>query len=182
MSTNTPAPSTAPGQPAINQAVLGRIVEAGGVAAVSSRRGTGRVFLDHFIHRHPAMAGRDHVWLGFNSAPDIAPTSKAVALRLATALGQDCTRRANEHALVQTLISALKDRLANRPLVICIDGVEHLCADGLRTLRYVHDRIGAGRHDRPPRMALLFVTDSVSGSAATGLLSLSNGVSWVVTY
>lgn len=158
------------------QVQLARVVKTGGIAAVSGAPGNGKTFtVDHFLHHNPVMADRDHVWLDFTKKP----TTKAVTLRLSLAIGLRPNSRDSEYVLVEDLIPALKDRLAQRPLVVCIDEAHHLNADGLQTLRYFHDRCMPLRPGDPPGWALLLVGSTVDRALSGAAELRSRVASWI---
>ena len=154
------------------QAQLERVVGIGGIAAVSGRPGCGKTFsVDYFLHHSPTMTGRPHVWL---DSPR-KPTTKALTIRLATALGLKVNPRDSEYLLVEELMPHLQTSNA----VVVIDESQHLPVDGLQQLRYFHDRCFPTRPGDPSGWALVLVGSTVDRQLS-GAAELASRVSaWV---
>lgn len=160
----------------VAQVKLQRTVEIGGIAAISGLPGNGKTFsVDYFLHHHPAMRDRQHVWLTIERKP----TTKAVTLRLMLALGMRPNPRDSEYILVEDLIPALQERTRDRPLILCLDEAQNITTDGLQQLRYFHDRC---RPERPGDSIgwTLFLVGSTVDVGMGGAAELSSRVtSWV---
>jgi hypothetical protein len=115
------------------QLLLGKTVALNDIAAVSGPPGCGKTFaVDHFVHHHPAMAGRSWHWLEMPPKP----TTKEVTQRLMRGLGVPFHRTATEYELTEDLVPIL----AGTGPVVVIDEAQNLKSDGLQQLRYLHDR------------------------------------------
>lgn len=154
------------------QAQLRRVVEVGGIAAVSGRAGCGKTFsVDYFLHHSTAMFRRRHVWI---QVPE-RPTTKAVTLLLSRALGLKPNPRESEYLLVEDLAP----HLHGTDTVIVLDEAQNLTTGGLQQLRYFHDRCSPARPGDPSGWALLLVGSDVDRKLSGAAELASRVTSWV---
>jgi hypothetical protein len=115
------------------QLLLAKTVGLNDIAAISGPPGCGKTYaVDHFIHHHPVMTGREWHWLEMPPKP----TTKEVTQRLMRGLDLPLPRGVTEYELTEDLVP----RLRGSGRVVVIDEAQNLKADGLQQLRYLHDR------------------------------------------
>ncbi len=154
------------------QAQLRRVVEIGGIAAISGEPGSGKTFsVDYFLHHSPVMDGRELIWL---DSPR-KPTTKAITIMLAVALGLKPNPAHSEYLLVEELMPSLRESNA----VIVVDEAQELPTDGLQQLRYFHDRCFPTRTGEPTGWPLILVGSTVDRKLNAAQELASRVSAWV---
>lgn len=99
------------------------------VAVVAGDPGLGKSFSVYHFVSHQQLPW---LWLDMRSQA----SSKEIVVKLLRAVAGSCDHRLP----VYELVDELRERLAEEPRIVVIDEAQHLKAEGIHQLRYLHDQ------------------------------------------